>query len=309
MAIESSRVIPYASRDVRPRRFRHLLAVLPFSAGLCIGGCAAAAIIGTAPDFVPGVMISILTTLGLAAVFAAALTTLFLFGCFASTPRVARPWPICAIVGSFVPSVTAMTLLAGQTAFVLISLPPSLKDGCGWGILGLIAIITLASPFLLMQWNQGLPTTGGRRKQIRSALKAAAIAMAFCTVALIAGRYAAEKYFDRKCETLAAWVRSAHPLPGAYTDLPLPNSLHALSDDGLVDAVVTPDNRVVLMLKTLLWFHHNWFGVIYSTGPITANEIGPDGWDRTRVSFPGLPYHFIAHQHDSRHFSVGSDVD
>src|SRR5438045_1938363 len=95
------------------------------------------------------------------------------------------------------------------------------------------------------------------KRRIHLAAKKMVVVAVLLGVLVAGAMLAADKKFDRKCEAVAVWVKNNHPTPGAYPDLALPASSKSLTADHVVDAVMLPDGRVVLVLKTSVQWRHN----------------------------------------------------
>ena len=76
----------------------------------------------------------------------------------------------------------------------------------------------------------------------------------------------------------------------------------------MVDAVVLPGGRIILLFKTSLGWHHNWSGVIYSSSPLQQSDVGQDAYGRPMIQVNGLEEHFIERKVNDRHYEVAFDL-
>jgi hypothetical protein len=113
--------------------------------------------------------------------------------------------------------------------------------------------------------------------------------------------------FSWDCEQAISWVKTNHPAPGTYRQLALPGQFHRLSDTGVVDAVVLADGRIILFLKYAAGEREQRSGLIWSSAPLKASEIGPDTRGRDRIRIAGVQDHHITEKIDDRHYRVVLD--
>jgi hypothetical protein len=130
----------------------------------------------------------------------------------------------------------------------------------------------------------------------------------FLGLLVVAWRWSERRVLDQRCAALASWVKATYPAPGAHPAILLPPQFRTLASDHLVDAIALGDGRVLLLLRTSLSWHHNWTGMIYSTGAIRPSEISPDASGRPQVMYPDLPEHFVSKQIDDTHFAAAFDL-
>jgi len=308
MAAEKLPILSYATPLQRLGRFRLLRILVPFCAGLALGGCVASALAWIVPDFALSADYSFMgLVLALAYVGATAfyaLVVLAALGC-SSRAYFARPAKTIVVVGIACP-VSAATLVAAAIVLsVLVSPGGWMLAAWSLAVQIMIVLSAIAAPFMLVRRTQFEVAHDPARD--RRPLTAARIAAGLVLYAAMVagGRWIALKSFDHECRSLAAWLITNHPTPGAYSGLALPANRKRLADTGTVDAVVLPDGRVVLVLKREdLW--EGWTGMIYCSGPIKPGEIAADAYG-LHVIISGIPQHVVRKQLDSQHFIAGWD--
>jgi len=300
-------ILNYAAPVKKPSRARILFVIFPYGAGLAIGGFLSLLMLWVAPDFVPFGRLSDVA-MGAALIVACGIALVELPAIALISPKLLamRPWLVVTLLGIVVPVVPTMVLETGML-ISLASPPHWFGVAIGVVFLGVCGIGALAAPLVAIDWRP--PSAGARPRKTKRFLWRVGTAAVAVVLYVAIVRWSGDALFDRECGKLADWIRSSHPSPGRSFTLTLPGARSNMAEDHRVHGATTTDGKVVFILKTSLGFHHNWDGYLYSSGPIAPNEIGPDGWGRTQVRIPGLPYHYIAKQRDSRHFVVGSDVD
>lgn len=123
-----------------------------------------------------------------------------------------------------------------------------------------------------------------------------------------------QQAFERKCGQIISWVKANHSTPGNFLDLNLPPALNSLSADGQVHAVVLPDGRVVILLKTSIGWKQNFTGIVYTSAPLQPTEIRnyyydgePEIWiNASPNTCPGngLPEHCIKKKFNDHCYEV-----
>ncbi|HZL38044.1 MAG TPA: hypothetical protein VFC78_22200 [Tepidisphaeraceae bacterium] len=116
-----------------------------------------------------------------------------------------------------------------------------------------------------------------------------------------------KRSIERKCDLLATWVKTTHPA-GAYPSIALPAGFADMSEDHTVNAVVLPDGRVVLLLRTSLGWHHNWSGTVYCTTPLQSADFGQDANGRPTINIKGLDDHYITEKASNHLYHVAFDL-
>ncbi len=98
---------------------------------------------------------------------------------------------------------------------------------------------------------------------------------------------------------------------GTHTAVDLPPSLGHLSQDGKVNAVVTPNGRLIVLFKTHIGWKENYEGFVYSDAPLRANELGTDSYGRSIIQIVGLDkdYPVIQKQLRTHWFEVYFDLN
>jgi hypothetical protein len=312
MGDEQAPLLAYATSATRPSFFRPLWAILPFSGGMFLGLLVAAGVLACQPDLSRPAPtfelwpLIVLLCLFLGWLFATAV--LFLICCFSTRRLGCRRWQVTTSLGLASPLFLTSAGLLVHVISVVTASTQSVEDACLKVVMLLTAAIALATPFLLIRWRQSdtLPQRKGRQPRRLAMVVAGMVALEAALV--VAWRWSEKTMLERDCVNLAAWVRTSYPLPAAHSDLVLPAPFRSLSGDGNVDAIVMPDGRVVLLLKTSLSWHHNWSGFIFATGPILPAEVGTDAYSRPQVTIHGLSDHFVGKQVDDRHFAVAFDL-
>jgi len=312
MGDEQAPVLAYATSATRPSRFRPLWAILPFSGGMFFGLLVAAGVLACQPGLSrPSPTFEgwpLIVLLGLVLGWLFATTVLFLICCFSTRRLGSRRWQVTTTLGLAAPLFLTATGLLVHVVCVVTASTHSEEDAGLGVVLQLPMAIALATPFLLIQWRQSdiLPPQKGRQPH---RLAVAVVGMVALEAALVvAWRWSEKTMLERDRVKLAAWVGMSYPVPGVHSDLVLPAQFRSLSADGNVDAIVMPDGRVVLLLKTSFSWHQNWSGFIFATGPILPAEVGTDAYSRPQVTIHGLSDHFVAKKVDDRHFAVAFDL-
>ena len=139
--------------------------------------------------------------------------------------------------------------------------------------------------------------------------------MGVCLCVLIAGAlwYGSllrQRRILSDCDKVVAWVRATHSSAGKFPGLKLPPALRRVSDpnEGTVDAIVLPDGRIYVLIRSSLSWHHNWSGFIHGSAPLLPSEIGKDAYGRPVILIDGLREHFVHEKVNDRHYDVRFDL-
>jgi hypothetical protein len=311
MAAEKLPILSYATPLQRLGRFRHLATMLPFCAGLFLGGIAAAGIPAIVPTILLPptddlVMFFLMLAGCLAAMAAYTMTMLLIFGWLSSRALVPRPARIIAAM-AFAWPVLGIGLGVSASLFGILYSPPFWMVPFGKVALPLsMGLLTLITPFLLIQWQRDSVPADTRSRRFRITPIRVLVAILSYVVVLMIGRWTAEARFDRDCEEIVAWVKASHPTPGNYLGLRLRDTQRLLTSDWTVHANVLADGRVLLELPESNGYgrDYDWSGAIYASGPIKPSEIGVARDGRTQILIDGMPDHHAIKQLDSRHFLI-----
>jgi hypothetical protein len=306
-------VVSYASPQIghsRLRRLLPLLSLFPFWGGIIAGVLLSAGISAFGPAEPLWTNEAMSGFFALAVLIAAELIisiVLFFLCCLSADRVVPRPWADVIALGMVVPvfAIGFGQLVHAQYGLIRANYQAEMN---GFDLLaGLSALLIIAMPFLLVRRGRTTESTGSPSPFRRYILAFAAPPIAALISSVVIQRIQARN-FDRQCADLAVWVKANYPTPATHAGLKLPAQFQALAADSAVDAIVLPDGRVVVLLKTSFWGHDCSSGIVYSSGPIQPSEIGPDGYGRQQITFPGISSCYIEQKVDDRHFIVRFDL-
>jgi hypothetical protein len=213
---------------------------------------------------------------------------------------------ISAIVGMAIHVIGGALSSIGTMIDVTVPLPRWLEATGGCVLVVCLFAAALIAPFLLMQWREIPPAEEVLRSRVRWLAKKTGIGLILLFAMVGISNWASLKMYDHDCAQIVTSVKINHPAAGFYPNLVLPTSQRPFAEE--VDALVLPDGRIILVVKTLIVWHGNWRGTIYASGPITAGEIGTDAYGRPIIKIDGLPVHYIMKQVSPQHFDAAADL-
>jgi hypothetical protein len=90
---------------------------------------------------------------------------------------------------------------------------------------------------------------------------------------------------------IAAWLQTQRLAPGGHDGVELPAQFRSSAANGTVDVFVSPNGRIIFLLKTSIGWKHNYEGFIHSTAPFSAADFaeGYNGRDIIGIEFFGQP--------------------